>query len=87
MTKDCSLTRNFPLPLLNLLTHIFKYFNIPLEVEEHFETQISTVNENTLKSLKFKPLPTGHWKHEDEISVDNIKSAKPLPYLKIIPQT
>ena len=42
------------------------------------------LNENTLKSLKFKPLPSGYWKHEEEISGDDTWNPKPHPYLKII---
>jgi len=48
------------------LTHIFKAFQIFLEGEERIN-QTLTINVNTLKSVKFKPFPSGHWKHEEEI--------------------
>lgn len=60
MTKVCNLAHNFPLPYLNLLTYIFKYFHNSLDVEEHIETKISAINESTLKSLKFTSLSNGH---------------------------
>jgi len=65
MTKVRNMAQNFPLSYSNLLRHIFKYFYISLEAEEHLGTRIPTINENTLKSLKFKSLPTGYWKYED----------------------
>ena len=87
MTKIYNLPWNFPLPYSNLLTHISKYFYICLGGQECLEIKIPTINENILKSLKFKPLPMVHWKHEDKISADDNESIKPYPYLEIIPPT
>lgn len=60
ITKVYNLSRNYPLPYSNLLTHIFKAFQIFLEGEECLDSHIPTINENTLKSLKFKPLSSRH---------------------------
>ena len=44
-----------------------------------------TINEHILKSLKFKPLPSGHWKHEEKISVNATDNLKPHPNFEAIP--
>jgi len=82
MTRVYNLARNFLLYYSNVLTHIFKYFYISPQVEQHLKTQIPTIKENNLKCLIFKPLPIGHWKHEDKISTDDIELVKPRPSLK-----
>ena len=40
MTKVYNLSRNFPLPYFNLLTHIFKAFNVSVKEEGRLDTQI-----------------------------------------------
>ena len=50
-------------------------------------TQIPIINVNTLRSLKFKPLPSFLWKHEEEIFVNDTEILNPQPYLKIRPST
>jgi len=84
-TKVCNLSRNYPLPHSNLFICIFRSFQIFLKGKECFDSQILTINEATLKSLKFKPLPSGYWKHEEEISANDIEAPPPQPYLEMIP--
>ena len=66
MTKVCNLSTDLSLLYSNLLTHIFKVFNVSLEDEKLLEISIPTINENTLKTLRFKPLPSSVWKHEEK---------------------
>jgi len=60
MTKVCNLSKNYPLPYTNLLTYIFKVFQIFLKGKEWLDSQIPTIDKTIVKSLKFKPLPFGH---------------------------
>jgi len=77
MTKVYNSSRNYLLPYSNLVDHIFKAFQILLEGEERLDPQIPTIDENTLKNLKFKPLPFGHWKHKEEIFANDIEASTP----------
>jgi len=68
-----------------LLTHILKIFHISLEDADHINTYIPTINESIPKSLKSKPLSSSSWKHEEEISIDDIETLASTPW--IIPPT
>ena len=50
MINIYNLTRNFSLLYSNFLTYMLKAFHTSLEVEDHHDTQISTINESTLKA-------------------------------------
>ncbi|KAJ8435097.1 hypothetical protein Cgig2_006369 [Carnegiea gigantea] len=39
----------------------------------------------TAQKPQIQTLPSGHWKYEEEISANDIETAKHQPYLKIIP--
>jgi len=82
VTKVCNMSRSFPLLYSNLLTHILKYFNISLDTEKRCKTHIPTINENTLKSFKFKSLPSGHWKYKEKISTDGTENLRLRPRSK-----
>jgi len=85
MTKVYNLSQNYPFPYSNLLTRIFKVFQISFKGEEYLHSQILTINENTPKSLKFKPLPYINWKYEEEISANDIETLTLQSYLEVIP--
>ena len=85
-TKVCNLSWNYPSPYSNLLTHILKTFQMFLEGKQHLNSHILTINETTVKSLKLKPLCSGHRKHEHEISANDIRTPPPQLYLKMIPR-
>ena len=85
MAKVYNLSRNYALPYSNFLTHIFKALQVSLESEELHHSQIPTINENRLKSPKFKPLPFGCSKHAEDIFTDDIETPTPQPYLEVIP--
>jgi len=54
MDNAKEVSRNAPLPYINLLTKVFEYFKVPLEDEDSIEVIDIVINEEKLEALKFK---------------------------------
>ncbi|KAJ8437742.1 hypothetical protein Cgig2_009457 [Carnegiea gigantea] len=58
------------IPYGNLLTHIFTYFKIPLDLEDCVTEPVRIISANSVKTLRFYKTTTGGWKHVFELNTD-----------------
>jgi len=79
-------SRKSALPYVNLLTKIFKHFNIPLDGKEFVGISKRCINQATVKSFNFKQLPSVQLMHKDEVlksrSTSNVLKCHTLSSLK-----